>query len=41
MQINDLEIFTPFLYENLQKQRIGSQYDGGYVISLDIDTNYL
>jgi hypothetical protein len=40
MHIDDLKIFNFYSYEGIQKQRIGSKYDGGYVICLDIDNNY-
>jgi hypothetical protein len=40
MHIDDLKIFNFYLYDGMQKQRIGSKYDGGYVICLDIDNKY-
>jgi hypothetical protein len=39
MKSSDINIFTPYNYNGLIKQRIGSDNDGGYVISKDIQ-NY-
>ena len=40
MHIDDLKIFNFYSYEGIKKQRIGSKYDGGYIVCLDINQNY-
>jgi hypothetical protein len=40
MHIDDLKIFNFYLYDGIQKQRIGSKYDGGYVVCLDVYNDY-
>jgi hypothetical protein len=40
MSTKKLDIFTPYRYDSLSKKRIGSKYDGGYVISTDVEPNY-
>jgi hypothetical protein len=41
MTIEDLKIFAPLYYEGLNKKRIGSNLDGGYIISyMPNDNNY-